>query len=212
MTTGDDRELDYKTAGFSKRLGFGQRPALVVIDFCHAYLDESSPLYAGVEDARAASERLLIASRNAGIPIIHTRVEFQSDGADGGVFFRKVDALKCFIAGNPLGEPGPGLEPLPGEVIVTKQYASAFFGTSMASTLTALGVDTLIHAGVSTSGCVRATALDACQHGFVPIVVREAVGDRDQGVHDANLFDLDAKYADVVSEAATLIYLARLSS
>ena len=206
-TSESDLDLDYKTAGFSKRLGFGRRPALVVIDFCHAYLDADSPLYADVEDARVSSERLLRASRVAGIPIIHTRVEFQPDGANGGVFFRKVDALKCFIEGNPLGEPGPGLEPQPGEVVVTKQYASAFFGTSLASTLTALGVDTLIHAGVSTSGCVRATALDACQHGFVPIVVREAVGDRDQGVHDANLFDLDAKYADVVSEDETLAYL-----
>jgi len=201
---------DYKAAGFSKRLGFGERPALVVIDFCHAYLDEDSPLYAGVEDARASSVRLLEAGRAAGIPIVHTRVEFQPDGADGGVFFRKVDALKCFIKGNPLAEPGPGLAPLDGEVIITKQYASAFFGTSLASTLTSLGVDTLIHAGVSTSGCVRATALDACQHGFVPIVVREAVGDRDQSVHDANLFDLDAKYADVVSEAETLAYLTAI--
>lgn len=200
-------DLDYKAAGFSKRLGFGCRPALVIIDFCQAYLDADSPLYAGVEDARESSERLLRASRAAGIPIIHTRVEFQPDGANGGVFFRKVDALKCFIEGNPLGEPGPGLEPQPGEIVVTKQYASAFFGTSLASTLTTLGVDTVIHAGVSTSGCVRATALDACQHGFVPIVVREAVGDRDQGVHDANLFDLDAKYADVVSEDETLAYL-----
>jgi len=201
---------DYKAAGFSKRLGFGDRPALVVIDFCHAYLDEGSPLYAGVEDARESSVRLLAAARAAGITVVHTRVEYQPDGANGGVFFRKVDALKCFIEGNPLAEPGPGLEPVPGEIIITKQYASAFFGTSLASALTAQGIDTLIHAGVSTSGCVRATALDACQYGFVPIVVREAVGDRDQGVHDANLFDLDAKYADVVSEAETLGYLAAL--
>ncbi|MBT5139742.1 MAG: isochorismatase family protein [Acidimicrobiaceae bacterium] len=206
-TSDSDLDIDYKAAGFSKRLGFGYRPALIIIDFCHAYLDIDSPLYAGVEDARASSEQLLKASRAAGIPVVHTRVEFQPDGANGGVFFRKVDALKCFIEGNPLAEPGPGLEPWSGEVIVTKQYASAFFGTSLASTLTTLGVDTLIHAGVSTSGCVRATALDACQHGFVPIVVREAVGDRDQRVHDANLFDLDAKYADVVSQDETLKYL-----
>ncbi len=210
MTT-DPLDEDYKAAGFAGRLGFGQHPALVVIDFCHAYLDEGSPLYAGVEDARASSERLLNAARDAGIPIVHTRVEYQADGADGGIFFRKVGALKCFVKGNPLAEPGPGLEPLEGEIVVTKQYASAFFATSLASTLTSLGVDTLIHAGVSTSGCVRATALDACQSGFIPIVVREAVGDRDQGVHDSNLFDLNAKYADVVSEAETLDYLGKLS-
>jgi maleamate amidohydrolase len=154
---------------------------------------------------------LLTAARDADIPIVHTRVEFQADGTDGGIFFRKVAALKCFIKGNPLAEPGPGLEPAEGEIVVTKQYASAFFATSLASTLTSLGVDTLIHAGVSTSGCVRATALDACQSGFIPIVVREAVGDRDQGVHESNLFDLDAKYADVVSESETLDYLTNLN-
>ncbi|WP_419841130.1 isochorismatase family protein [Candidatus Poriferisodalis sp.] len=201
---------DYRRAGFANRLGFGQRPALVVIDFCRAYLDADSPLYAGVEAARGSCERVLAAARAARIPVLHTRVEFQSGGADGGVFFRKVGALECFVRGNPLGAYGQGLEPLPEETVVVKQYASGFFGTSLASTLTAAGIDTLIHTGVSTSGCVRATALDACQHGFVPIVVRDACGDRDPQVHEANLFDLDAKYADVVSEAETLRYLASL--
>lgn len=112
------------------------------------------------------------------------------------------------MRGNPLSEYGEGLEPVEGEVVVVKQYASGFFGTSLASTLISLGVDTLIIAGVSTSGCVRATALDACQHGFVPIVVRDACGDRDPKVHEANLFDLDAKYADVVSEQEVLDYLS----
>ncbi|MGI9621338.1 MAG: isochorismatase family protein [Acidimicrobiales bacterium] len=207
MTSLDD---DYKGAGFAGRLGFGKRPALVIIDFCQAYLDPEAPLYAGVEDARASAVRVLRAARAVDIPVLHTRVEYQPGGADGGIFFRKVAALECFVRGNPFAEPGEGLVPAEGEVVITKQYASAFFGTSMASTLTSMGVDTLIHAGVSTSGCVRATALDACQHGFIPIVVREAVGDRDEGVHESNLFDLDAKYADVVSEAETLDYLTNL--
>ncbi len=201
---------DYAASGFARRLGFGARPALVVIDFCRAYLDESSPLYADVEPARASTERVLAAAREAAIPIVHTRVEYQSGGSDGGVFFRKVGALECFVRGNPLAEPGEGLEPQGDEIVVTKQYASAFFGTTLSSTLTALGVDTLIHTGVSTSGCVRATATDACQHGFIPVVVRDAVGDRDRGVHESNLFDLDAKYADVVSEAEVLAELADL--
>ncbi len=199
---------DYSRAGFSNRLGFGSRPALVVIDFCQAYLNPQSPLYAGVETARESCQRVLTASREAGIPVLHTRVEFQPDGADGGIFFRKVAALECFVKGNPLGEYAQGLAPNEGEVVVVKQYASGFFGTSLASTLTYMGVDTLIHTGVSTSGCVRATALDACQHGFVPIVVRDACGDRNQQVHESNLFDLDAKYADVVSEQEVLNYLA----
>ncbi len=206
--TGDSLADDYRQAGFSNRLGFGRQPALVVVDFCQAYLHPDSPLYAGVEDARESCIRLLAAARRAQIPVLHTRVEFQPGGADGGVFFRKVGALECFVRGNPLGEYGEGLEPADDEVVVVKQYASGFFGTSLASTLTSLGIDTLIITGVSTSGCVRATALDACQHGFVPIVVRDACGDRDQRVHEANLFDLDAKYADVVSEQEVLDHLA----
>ena len=202
--TDDGLAEDYRQAGFSNRLGFGEHPALVVVDFCQAYLNPDSPLYAGVEDARESCIRLLAAARSAQIPVLHTRVEFQPGGADGGIFFRKVAALECFVRGNPLGEYGEGLEPADNEVVVVKQYASGFFGTSLASTLTSLGVDTLIITGVSTSGCVRATALDACQHGFVPIVVRDACGDRDQRVHEANLFDLDAKYADVVSEQEVL--------
>ena len=206
--TDDGLAEDYRQAGFSNRLGFGQHPALVVVDFCQAYLDGQSPLYAGVESARESCIRVLAAARRAGIPVVHTRVEFQPGGADGGIFFRKVAALECFVRGNPLGAYGEGLEPADDEVVVVKQYASGFFGTSLASTLTSLGIDTLIITGVSTSGCVRATALDACQHGFVPIVVRDACGDRDQRVHEANLFDLDAKYADVVSEQEVLDYLS----
>ena len=205
--TDDGLAEDYRQAGFSNRLGFGERPALVVVDFCQAYLDEQSPLYAGVEDARESCIRILAAARSAQIPVLHTRVKFQPGGADGGVFFRKVAALECFVRGNPLGRYGEGLEPAADEVVVVKQYASGFFGTSLASTLTSLGVDTLIITGVSTSGCVRATALDACQHGFVPIVVQDACGDRDQRIHEANLFDLNAKYADVVSEQEVLEWL-----
>jgi len=201
-------EEDYAKAGFRGRLGFGSHPALAVIDFALAYLDESSPLYAGVEEALASCQRVVRAARDADIPVVFTRVEYQSGGADGGVFYRKVAALRCFDRGNPLGELAPQLAPGRRDIIVTKQYASAFFGTSLASTLTSLGVDTLIVTGVSTSGCVRATAVDACQHGFIPVVVRQAVGDRSRAVHEANLFDLDAKYADVVEEAEVLAYMA----
>lgn len=100
-----------------------------------------------------------------------------------------------------------GLSVEPGELVVSKQYPSAFFGTSLASTLTSWGVDTLVITGLSTSGCVRATCVDACSHGFIPIVVREAVGDRHPAPHEANLFDMDAKYGDVVGLDAALAYL-----
>jgi nicotinamidase-related amidase len=203
---------NYAAGGFGLALQPGRRPALLVIDFVRAYLVAGSPLYAGVEPARAAAQTLLGAARRAGVPVIHTNVQYQPGGRDGGVFFRKVPALKCFEAGaHPdLAAFAAGLEPIAGETVITKQYASAFFGTTLASTLTSLGVDTLLIAGVSTSGCVRASAVDACQHGFIPLVVREAVGDRHPAPHEANLFDLQAKYAEVVGLQLALEYLQRL--
>ncbi len=202
----------YAGGGFGKRLGFGQRPALLVIDFVRAYLVKESPLYAGVEAAQAGAVTLLAAARAAGIPIVHTNVVYQPGGRDGGVFFRKVPALGCFEAGaHPdLAAFAAGLEPLPGETVISKQYASAFFGTSLASTLTALGVDTVLIAGLSTSGCIRASAVDCCQHGFIPVVVAEAVGDRAAGPHESNLFDIHAKYGDVVGLDEVCAWLAKV--
>ena len=206
-----DLGADYKSAGFGGSLAFGARPALVIVDFVRAYIEPGSPLYAGCEGAFESAKRVLGAARTARIPIIFTGVEYEPGGINGGVFFRKVAALKVFERGSRLGEYCDGLEPRAGEWLLLKQYASAFFGTTLAPTLTAQGVDTLIITGVSTSGCVRATALDACQHGFIPFVVRDAVGDRDPRPHEANLFDLQAKYAEVVSEAAIMAHLARVS-
>lgn len=203
-----NRDQDYAGAGFGGNLGFGKRPALVIIDFVMAYLEPSSPLYAGVEAELKVNEILLAAARKAGIPVIFTNVVYTPGGADGGHFYRKVTSLKVYDRGSPLGEFPPSLMPAPHEVVVTKQYASAFFGTSLASTLVSQGVDTVIVTGLSTSGCVRASSLDALQHGFIPIVVRDACGDRQASVHEANLFDLQAKYADVVTSADVLAWLA----
>lgn len=202
----DDLEQSYSRA-FAGRLGFGDRPALILIDFVEAYFDADSPLYAGVDEALASALRVRAAARSAGIPVIYTNVVYQPNGVDGGVFFRKVPALESFVRGNPLGGWPKGLKPAADELVISKQYASAFFGTSLASTLTAAGVDTLIITGLTTSGCVRATCVDSISHGFVPIVVREACGDRHEGPHEANLFDMNAKYGDVVSESRVLTYL-----
>lgn len=200
-TATPDLNADYQRAGFGARLPFGRRPALVIVDVVQAYVEPGSGLYAqGFVDAVEPNRRLVAAARAAGVPVIFTRVAFDAQGRDGGLFFRKVPALRAFLPGSPLGAFVAGVEPLDGETVVTKQYASAFFGSSLASTLTALGVDTVLVTGFSTSGCVRATALDALQHGFAPFVVREACGDRDPRVQDANLFDLQAKYAEVVAE------------
>jgi maleamate amidohydrolase len=205
---------DYQKAGFGQSLPPGNRPAVIVIDLCNAYLLPDAPLYCGphADDVRASAARLVAAARRLGHPVVFTRVEFEPGGADGGLFFKKVGALTCFIRGNPLGDFPADPAPIPGEVVVTKQYASAFFATSLASTLNALRVDTVVIAGVSTSGCVRASALDALQLGFVPIVVRDAVGDRQPGPHEANLFDLQAKYAEVVSEQTAMDYLTSVAT
>lgn len=192
-------EEDYAKAGFGGALGFGNKPALLVIDMCMAYLDPEAPLYAGIEAEVKQIERLLTAFREAKLSVIHTRVEYAPGGADGGLFYKKIAALKCFDKGNPLADPPEELKPIEGEIIVTKQYASAYFGTSLASTLSALGCDSVVITGVSTSGCVRASALDTIQNGFIPLVVEDACGDRDASIHNANMFDLQAKYADLVS-------------
>jgi maleamate amidohydrolase len=199
-----DLDLDYQTAGFTGRLEWGQSPALVIVDFCMAYLDPASPLYARVESARDCAARLLAEARDARLPVFHTVVRYTPGGADGGIFFRKVPLLRVFEAGSRLAEPPPELAAREGEIIIVKQYASAFFGTSFAATLTSRGIDTLVIAGVSTSGCIRATAVDACQNGFLPFVCRDAVGDRHPSPHEANLFDLAAKYAEVVDESFIL--------
>lgn len=194
---------------FAGRLPFGTRPALLVIDVAEAYLDPASPLFApAFTAALPAIARLIAGSRAAAAPVVFTRVIYQPGGGDGGLFYRKVPALAAFDAGNSWGEPSAMAAPQPGDVVVTKQYASAFFGTSLASTLTAHGIDTLLIAGFSTSGCVRASALDALQHGFAPFVVADACADRHPDPHAANLFDLQAKYAEVIETAAALNRLA----
>ena len=211
MTHADDINTDYAAAGFGGRLAFGARPALVIVDMVMAYLEPSSHLYAG-PSAQAALEvtaRLAAACRETGAPVIFTNVVYQADGLDGGLFYRKVPALKAFLQGSALGAFSPDLSPAAGDLIVTKQYASAFFGTSLGATLTSQGIDTAIITGFSTSGCVRATALDALQFGFAPFVVSDACADRRPEPHAANLFDLQAKYAEVITADATLQALAR---
>ncbi|EWM64942.1 MULTISPECIES: isochorismatase family protein [Micromonospora] len=205
----DDLQGDYRRAGFGGDLGRGSRRALLLVDLVRAYLDPASPLYAGDTDPPAlrACAALLDTARRHGVPVIHTRVELSPGGADGGLFARKVPALRVFEHGSAFADAPPSLAPAPGETVVTKQYASAFFGTSLASTLRVLGVDALVIGGASTSGCVRASAVDALQHGFVPLVVAEACLDRDPRPHQAALFDLGAKYAEVLAldEATALL-------
>jgi maleamate amidohydrolase len=193
-TVNQDLQQSYRGA-FDGSLGFGKVPALILVDFVEAYFDKSSPLYAGVEEALASALRIRDAARNAGIPVFYTNVVYQQGGGDGGVFYRKVPALEVFVTGNALGNWPKGLQPAEDE---------------LADELTARGIDTLIITGLTTSGCIRATCVDAISHGLIPIVVADACGDRHKAPHEANLFDMNAKYADVVDEQAVIDYLRGL--
>jgi maleamate amidohydrolase len=202
------READYRQV-FDTQLGFGKSCSLVVIDFLKAYTTPGSPLYAqGVVAAVQASVSLLASARAAQLPIIYATVAYHPSGDDGGLFVRKIPTLRSLVQGAPMGEIDPKVAAQPEDLIIAKNYASAFFGTTLASTLCARGIDTVILIGCSTSGCVRATAVDAIQYGFRAIVPRECVGDRHDGPHDASLFDINAKYGDVMSQAEVEVHLA----
>lgn len=205
MTNEEDLARNYKRA-YDNQIGYGRRPALILIDLVQAYFDPQCELYADIDDTLVSALRLRDAARKAHIPVIYTNVTYLPDGSNGGRFFQKAKPLRNFTTGNPMGRWADGLEPDAGELVISKQYPSAFFGTSLAPTLTSWGIDTLVHTGVSTSGCVRATCVDCCSHGFIPIIAREAVGDRHSAPHEANLFDMNAKYGDVVSEGDVLDY------
>lgn len=194
---------------FDGRIGYGRKPAVVVVDFINAYTTPGSALYAPpVIDAVRETVDLLDIARHRGILVVYTRVIYSPHGLDGGIFVQKVPALRKLVEGEPLADIVPELPPAPQDVVINKQYASAFFGSPLSALLTSQGVDTLIVTGCSTSGCVRATAVDGMQYGFRVIIPRECVGDRRPEPHEANLFDIDSKYGDVVSKAEVLEYLA----
>ena len=195
--------------GFHGRAGFGEKPALVVVDVNRGFTDPASPLVCDLDDCVAAIARLLEAFRAAGLPVVFTTVVYDEFGKQAAaVFIDKIPALTVLEPGSPWVEIDPRIAPVEGEAVLSKHFASAFFGTPLASLLASAEVDTVVVTGASTSGCVRATALDAMQHGYRVVVPREAVGDRNQAAHEANLYDLDTKYADVVSLEDVLSELA----
>ena len=190
---------NYAASGaFGSALGTGTRQALLMVDFARAYFEPDSPLYAAAPQVLDVAGELLRWARSRRMLVCHTQVVYDEGGLNGGVFYRKIPALSNFRRGHPLGAFVPSLQPEAGEAVVEKQYASAFFGTSLSSLLNAQRIDCVLIAGMSTSGCVRATTVDAIQLGYVPLVVADACGDRHPAPHEANLFDLQAKYADVM--------------
>ena len=203
-----DLDQNYK-AVFNKRLGFGKNPAIILVDFVAAYFDENSPLYADVEKALLSAIRIRNKGREKNIPIIYTIVSYQADGKNGGIFYEKLPVLSCFIEGAKTAGWPSELDIDPNEIVITKQYPSAFFETCLSKKLNNLEIDTLIITGLTTSGCIRATCVDAISYGFRPIVVKDACGDRHEKPHIANLFDMNAKYADVVSEKEVFNFLSK---
>lgn len=198
----------YERKGFGRLVGFGDKPALLIIDYVKGFTDPACDLGSNFDAEVAATREVLDAARAADIPVIYTVVMFTKGMRDAGYFVSKAPNLRNLEEGSPWCEIDPRLEPIQGEHIVVKKYASAFFGTNVGSLLTSSGRDTVIVTGCTTSGCVRASVVDSLQYGFRTIVVREGVGDRAPGPHEANLFDMHAKYADVVSKDDVLTYLA----
>jgi maleamate amidohydrolase len=194
--------------GFGERQGAGERPALVVVDLVNGFTDPESPLYCDADAAVAATARLLEAARASGAPVAFTTVEYDEAGAKvARAFLAKVPALRTLAPGTHWPAVDARIAPRAGEPVLAKLFASAFFGTPLQAMLAAHGADTVVVTGASTSGCVRATVVDALQHGYRVVVPREAVADRQAGPHEAALFDIDAKYGDVVSvdEAEALL-------
>jgi maleamate amidohydrolase len=197
----DDTAI-YRSQRFGQSSGLGEAPALVIVDFVVGFTD---PAHFGGGNIGPAIERtvpLLAFARAQGWPVAHTRVVYADDGADAGIFTRKVPALRTLTETSPLSQIVPELAPAPGEYVVRKKGASAFFGTDLAGWLAMRRADTVAVAGCTTSGCIRATVVDALQHNFRTICLTDCVGDRALGPHEANLFDMGQKYADLMTGAA----------
>jgi len=202
-------ELDiYRQQGFAQSIGIGEAPALVIVDFVLGFTDPAHFGGGNIGAAITRTQSLLALARDKGWPIVHTRVVYADDGSDCGGFTKKVPALRGLTETSPLSQIVQELTPRPGELVLRKHNASAFFGTELAGWLAGRRVDSLLIAGCTTSGCVRATVIDSCSHNFRTIVVSDCVGDRALGPHEANLFDMKQKYADLMtlSELETAIF------
>jgi nicotinamidase-related amidase len=197
----------FREKGLGGRVAFGERPALLIVDMINGFTDPRSPLAGELDPQITAIRELLGPARAAGIPVIFSTVAYDPELQEAGLWIRKIPANSTLVEGSEWVEIDHRLDPRPAETRLVKKYASCFFGTDLAARLVSRRVDTLLITGCTTSGCVRATAVDACSYGFHTIVVEEAVGDRAQLPHLASLFDIDAKYGDVVPLPDAVSYL-----
>ena len=197
----------YAAAGLGQSVTLGSRPAVLVVDFSCGFTDPECTLGADMSAEVEATRRLLDAARGKSLPVIFTTIGYEPSLKDGGLWLQKVPSLGELRIGGRWVEIDPRLEPREDETIVLKKGASAFFGTNLPAILVSQGVDSVILCGATTSGCIRATAIDLLQYGYPTLVPRECVADRAQAPHEANLFDIQAKYADVVPVEDALAYL-----
>jgi maleamate amidohydrolase len=202
----DDLDI-YRAQGFGNRVGIGARPALCIVDFVNGFVDPAIFGGGNIAPAVARTVDLLAAARRCGLPVAFSRVVYAEDGSDDCAFARKVPALAGLTERVPASQIVPQLTPAANETILRKTQPSSFFGTGYAEQLRQLGVDTLIVTGCTTSGCVRATVVDAMSHNFRTIVARDCVGDRSLQAHEANLFDMEQKYADLMDADAIIAVL-----
>lgn len=196
--------------GFAQHIGFGERPAILVVDFIKGFTQPASKLASNYDAELAATLQLLQVAREQLIPIIFTTVEYDAIEQEAPIFAQKVPALKILTKDSEWVQQDERLQRQPDELIVTKKFASAFFGTNLASILVNKKVDTVIVTGCTTSGCVRATVVDALQNGFRVVVPKQCVGDRSTVQHEANLFDIENKYGDVVDAQVVWQYLSEI--
>lgn len=211
MSDEDARRI-YEASGLGASVTLGRRPAVLVIDFSCGFTDPACSLGSDLTPHVEATRRVLDAARAKGLPVVFTTIGFDASLKDGGLWLQKVPTLADLQLGGPWVEIDPRLDPREDETVIVKKGASGFFGTNLASVLVSQAVDTVVLCGATTSGCIRATAIDLLQYGWPTLVPRECVGDRAQAPHDANLFDIGAKYADVVSVDDALSYLESVPS
>ena len=200
---------DLVEKGFAQPIGFGLRPALLVVDFINGFTDPSSPLGSDVGAAIEQTNRLIRAMRKGSLPVYFSTIRYDDPAcADAGLWLAKIAGLSILSAGSTGSEQDGRLLMNPHDPIIVKKFASCFFGTDLLTRLVRDSVDTLILTGCATSGCVRATAVDACQYGIRPIVAREAVADRFEAAHHQSLIDIELKYGDVLSVDGILAALS----
>ena len=206
MTDEAAREV-YARARLGEPVTMGSRPAVLVVDFSCGFTDPACTLGSDLTAAVESTKRLLDAARAKGLPVVFTTIAFEASRKDGALWLQKVPALGDLQVGGHWAEIDPRLEQRDDETVVVKKGASAFFGTNLAAILVSQQVDSVILCGATTSGCIRATAVDLLQNGWPTLVPRDCVGDRAQAPHESNLFDIQAKYADVVALEDALAYV-----